>query len=154
MIAEFALTKRADGAGSVVVVTDNWARDMKKLKNPKGHEKTLALMLRLAEVKLDKGYDQGWIKYPLHYTGGVAELRSKGVRSYGKPVGPIDNRTLVVFEAAEEKRREDEADQALTARAVEVGDAIGKRWEALRATEPADDKVVHISAHKRDKGKR
>lgn len=151
---EFGLTQRAVGSGSVVFTTARWSTDIVKLKNPGGAKKTIDLMIKLATITLDKPISQGWIKYPMVNTGGVLELRTEGMRSYGKVIGRDETgRTLVVFDSAEDKAFEDATDPDLTERAKATAEPIAARWKQLQgiAGLPNTPSVVTSLSEPREK---
>lgn len=150
---EFALDQRESGSGSTVLTTANWARDLKKLKNARAQISLAALMLRLADLKLDKPISQGWMKFPLGFADGVGELRTEGVRSYGTVIGNLAERTLVLFEAVENKKFK-KANTDLIERAAEIGGKVSRRWKELSQLPdpPSPSGVVELD-QRRQSGK-
>ncbi len=150
---EFGLTERVSETGSAVFTTARWAQQATALSNPAGLKKILGLMRRLAGVTLDKPIRQGWIKYPMRYTGGVVELRTEGMRAYGKVIGK-DNRgrTVVVFDTAEDKDFNDETDSGLTEQAAKTAQTIADRWTVLKTAQavgaPNSD-IANLDAYRK-----
>ena len=126
-------------------------------QNPAAAKKTIDLIIKLADFALDKPISQGWIKYPMVNTGGVLELRTEGVRSYGKVIGRDEaGRTLIVFDRAEDKAFEDTTDPGLTDRAKTTTEPIAARWKQLQGTAgptTVPSNVTNLSDHRAKRSK-
>lgn len=159
LTSEFVLAERATGPEGRVLTTPEWHRDFERIRQEDDKRRALASMRRLATLPLAQARTLAWFKYPMHFTEGAMEVRADGVRCYGEPIGRLGSANLLVFEAAERKQHEDEADKTLLARTHAVCETIGKRWRAVEAAQAKNQasnaKVVNLdAARQRNKRKR